>query len=347
VLFLLSHAVLANESTWPQLLDGDPKSGICGEALAVATSLYQSEHFYLYALADLQTANISSTFALRQAQLDVSSGDALVADQSIFQKIPRVKGEYSASRSIYWQIKPSHGRRFVMYEEGFGWRGDQYTLFSIDENISPSEFFEGSGRDIAKRMFQPVIDETWRPPLMMREMSDGEIWAIDVGPPYVVFSDWNIYSNGADGAKKRCTVRFRDRSELGSALLPKPVRRLAVLLDQSLDNKKNEGTLNYTARQRLYVRYLWTNIATRPQAFVKEDPDISRAKADTEFAKWSEGTSRFRKLRRQILAQFPQAQRTLANYYKASFRKGDQEANAMAQQALDIVFRTYFTGPAG
>jgi hypothetical protein len=347
MLLLLSHAVLAGEIAWPRLDEGDTRNGVCGEALALASSLYQSDNFYLYALPDLRSAVITSTFALRQGEKDTSGGDALVEDQSIFQKIPKPTRDRSSPRSVYWQIKPDQGLRYVMSEEAFGWRGDQYTLFAINENMTPSQFFEEYSSEISKRAFLPVIDETWRPPLMMREIRNSEVWAIDVGQPYVALSDWKVYSIGADGAKNRCTVRFHGQNELGPALLPKSVQRLAEFLDRSLDNKDDDGTLHFITGLRQYIRYLWTNIALRPQAFVKEEPDVSRAKADTEIGKWAAGTSRFRKLRTEIVAQFPGAQKSLADYYKDRFKKADEKADAMAQQALDIVFRSYFTRPSG
>lgn len=344
---LLPNAAPAGESAWPQLTRGDTGNDVCSQALALATSLYQSDNFYLYALPDLRSANISSTVALRQAELATSGGDALVADQSVFTKIPKSTGEPSAPRSIYWQVKPGHGLRYVMSEEAFGWRGDQYTLFAIGEDITPAQFLEGYGSGLTGRDFQPVIEQTWRPPLVMRENSNGELWAIDVGPPYVTFSDWNAFSVGEDGARKRCIVRFHGQGELGPALLPKSVRRLAALLDQSLGEDENDGTLHFIAGLKQYARYLWTNIALRPQAVVKENPHTSRAEADTEIGKWSDGTPRFRKLRMEIVAQLPKAKKALAGYYKDHFGKTDEEANAAAQQALDIAFRSYFMSPAG
>jgi hypothetical protein len=185
MLLLLSRAVAADEMAWPRLDEGDTSNGVCGEALALARSLYQSDNFYLYALPDLRFASITSTFALRQGEQDISGGDALVENQSVFQKIPRSTGDQPSPRSIYWQIKPDHGLRYVMSEEAFGWRGDQYTLFAINENMTPSQFFEAYRSDISKTALLPVIGETWRPPLMMREIGNGEVWAIDVRPPYV------------------------------------------------------------------------------------------------------------------------------------------------------------------
>jgi hypothetical protein len=348
LLLLLSHAAVAGEMAWPRLDEGDTRNGVCGEALALASSLYQSDNFYLYALPELRFANVTSTFALRQGEQDISGGDALVEDQSVFQKIPKPPGDQPSPRSVYWQIKPDRGLRYVMSEEAFGWRGDQYTLFAINENMTPSQFFEAYNSDISKRTLLPIIDRTWRPPLMMREIGNGELWAIDVGPPAAVaFGDWKVYSIGADGAKQRCTLRFHGENGLGPALLPKPVQRLAELLARSLDDKDDVGTMHFVTSLRQYVRYLWTNIALRPQAFVKEEPYVSRATADTEIGKWAEGTSRFRKLRKEIIAQFPGAQKSLAVYYKDRFKKTDEKADEMAQQALDIVFRSYFNRPSG
>jgi hypothetical protein len=168
-----------------------------------------------------------------------------------------------------------------------------------------------------------------------------------VGPPYVAFADWKVYAIAADGSNQRCTVRFQDSNELGPASLPEPVQRLAGLLAQSLDDKDDGGTMHFVTALKQYIRYLWTNIAVRPQAFVKEDPDVSRAEAEAEIAKWGEATPRLRTLRTEIVEQFPRAQKSLADHYKDRFNKADRDAEAIAQQALDIVLRSYFTRASG
>src|SRR4051794_22163567 len=254
ILLLLSHGVRAGETAWPRLGEGEPGNGVCGEALALARSSYRSENFYLYALPDLRSANITSTFALRQGEPGTPSEDTLVEDPSVFQKISKPSPDQSAPRSIYWQIKPERGLRYVMSEEAFGWRGDQYTLFAIKENMTPSQFFEVDGSDASKTAPPPVIDQTRRPPLMMREIATAQLWAIDVGPPYVAFADWKVYAIAADGLKQRCTVRFGDPNELGPALLPEPVQRLAGLLAQSLDDKDDGGTMHFVTGLKQYIR---------------------------------------------------------------------------------------------
>jgi hypothetical protein len=341
VLLLLSRAAYADERTWPQLDDGDTKNGVCNTALAIAVSMYRSDNFFLYAPPDLRSPDFVSNFALRPEGTDVSAGDALVADWSIFQKIPKPPDGMPSPRSVYWQIGSRLGLRYVLVEDAFGWRGDQYTLFAINDDMTASQFFERSD----SRSIAPLIEQTWRPPLMLREPS-GEVWAIDVGPPYVTFSDWRVYSVGGDGAKKRCTMRFHGQAELGPALLPKAVQRLAQSLDRSLDDKDDGGTLHYVTGLRQYVAYLWTNIALRPQAIVKEDLDVSRTMAETEFGKWAEGTPHFRKLRIEIFNEFPEAQEALAGYYKDHLGMTNARANGAAEQALDIAFRSYFMTPA-
>jgi hypothetical protein len=333
---LLLNAVHAAEGTWPQLDGSDTNTRICNAALAIADSMYRSDNFYLYALPDLRSA-VFTRFALRPEKTDVSGGDALVAAQSVFQKIPKPPDGMPSPRSIYWQVKSQLGLRYVMVEDAFGWRGDQYTLFAINEGTTTSQFFES----YTSSSVPPLVEQTWRPPLMLQEPSN-EVWALDVGPPDVIFSDWKVYSVGTDGAKKRCTVRFHGQNELGPAALPVRAQRFAQLLDQSLDDKDDEGTLHFVTGLRQYITYLWSNIALRPQAIVKEDPDVSRAMADTEFGKWAKGTRRLRTLRTEIFDEFPGVQTALAGYYKDQMGMADEPASAAAERALDIVFRSYF-----
>ena len=121
VLLLLSHGAYADERTWPQLDDGDTKNGVCNTALAIAVSMYRSDNFFLYAPPDLRSPDFVSNFALRPEGTDVSAGDALVADWSIFQKIPKPPDGMPSPRSVYWQIGSRLGLRYVLVEDAFGW----------------------------------------------------------------------------------------------------------------------------------------------------------------------------------------------------------------------------------
>lgn len=342
-LIALSHPAWADTSNWPQLDNGSDTS-MCSDALSIADATYHSENFYLYQLPTIPL-DVRSTLVLQPAMqhgADISGGDALTAEQTAFQKIPKHHHDGNDPRSIYWQIKARHGERFVINESAFGWRGDQYTLFSIKDNVTQEKFLEGYNPETQTWAFTPLIAEGWRPPLMMQEKATRDIWAIDVGAPYIFLSDWNIYSIGSDGAKQRCTIRFRPAVETATSLLPLPVQKLAMLLDGTLGSGEDEGTLQPTAQVRIHVMHAWANVAQRPWAIVKATPYNSREKVDAELKNWAHNAKSFHQLYQDIAAQYPKAERALAHYYQTQFDKNADEANGMAKQALDIAFRTYF-----
>jgi hypothetical protein len=342
----LLQTAWAAEPVWPQIGEGSD-SGICSEAFKIADSAYRSDNFYLYELPTIPQ-HISSALVLKprtQYGADISGGDALIADHAIFQKIPKNNKYGNYPRSIYWQITAKNGERFVINERDFGWRGDQYSLFSVKDDVSQEKFLEGYNQETQRWTFTPLIDEVWRPPLMLQEKNTGDIWAIDVGAPYAFLSDWNIYSMGTDGAKRYCTIHFHPVAKTATALLPIAVRRLAILLDGTLGSGANEGTLHLTAGVRTEVMHTWANVAMRPWAALKAQPYNNRERVDTELKKWSHKAKTFHKLYQDISTQYPKAERALADYYKTQFNKNADEANAMAKEALDITFRRYSVFP--
>ncbi len=141
--------------------------------------------------------DIGSALVLYPSELNISGGDALVADASVFKKIPKDNQDIYA-RSIYWQMNANHGLRYVMNEDIFGSYGDQYTLFAVKEDITSEQFIKNYSRNPQETAFTPLVEEGWRPPLMLQEKNNGNVWAIDVGAPYVFLGDWNIYSIGED-----------------------------------------------------------------------------------------------------------------------------------------------------
>lgn len=341
LLFLaLTQNTWAKESNWPHL-DKMSDSAICTEALKIAKSAYRSDNFYLYELTVLPN-DINSSYVLQPSGFDISGGDALIEDASIFKKIPKNNNDGNDPRSIYWQIKANHGLRYVINEDAFGWRGDQYTLFAIKEDITPEQFITGYNRNTQEAAFSPIIGEGWRPPLMMQERKAGNIWAIDVGAPYIFLSEWNIYSMDSDGAKQRCTIHFHPKIKTDTSLLPSPVRKLATLLDGTLGNGQNEGTLQPTAHIRIEVMHMWANVAMRPWAALKAKPYNSSEQVNAELKIWSKKAKSFRTVYQNILTQYPKAEKALARYYKTKFAKTNTEAKLMAKQAVDLAFRTYF-----
>ena len=176
--------------------------------------------------------------ALQPSAVDISGGDALIADQAVFQKIVEQRG----ARNIYWQTKAQYGLRYVMNEEPLGWQGDRYTLYALKDDVTQDRFIEGVHMDAAEQAFDPLIAEGWRPPLLLQDQRTGDVWAIDVGAPYVFLSDWSIYSIGPDGAKLRCIIHFHPQVKIATALLPRSVQILAHDLDATLGSGADEGT---------------------------------------------------------------------------------------------------------
>lgn len=335
------HFLRADEAAWPKL-DGGSKDRICTDALAIARATYDSDNAYLYAPPTIPK-DIGSMLVLQPKATDISEGDALIADPGAFRKNPQTDTDGDASPSLYWQVKPDHGMRFVIYEEPFGWRGEQYALFALTSDVAADKFLAGYKREPKTDVFKPLAGEGWRPPLVLQEKATGDLWSIDVGAPYIFLSDWNIYSIGSDGAARRCSIHFHPQAKSELDLLPSPVRKLATLLDGTLGKGENEGTLAPTAGLRIDVMHIWGNVAMRPWAAVKSEPHNSRQEVDAGLKAWSHQAKSFGKLYREIMAQYPRAEHALAKFYRVEYRKSAGEADAMARQALDMAFRTYFT----
>lgn len=342
----LSQTAWADEATWPQL-DKASDSSICSEAFKIANSAYRSDNSYLYAPPAIPQ-DIGITLVLQPSAHDTSVRDTLVTDPSVFQKIPKNNQDGNYPTNIYWQIKAKNGLRYVMNEDAFGWRGDQYTLFTLKEDITPDKFIECYTRNPQEAAFTPLIGEGWILPLMLQEKNTENVWAIDVGAPYTFLSNWVVYSIGTDGAKQRCMINFHPAAKTATALLPMPVRKLAALLDGTLGSGENEGTYQATARLKTEVMHRWANVAMRPWAASKAQPyDRGELEAsplqcvDTDLKERSRLAEIF-KLYPDISTQYPKAERALADYYKSQFNKNIADADAMAKQTLYIAFCTYF-----
>ena len=337
---LLPQTALASEQAWPRLDDGYPRSGICVAALEIANSAYRSDSFYLYAPPTVAKES-GVVLALQPSAVDISGGDALIADQAVFQKIVKQQG----ARNIYWQTKAQYGLRYVMNEEPLGWQGDRYTLYALKDDVTPDQFIEGIHIDAVEQAFDPLIAEGWRPPLLLQDQRTGDVWAIDVGAPYVFLSDWGIYSVGQDGAKLRCVIHFHPKAKTATALLPRSVQVLARDLDATLGSGADEGTLHPTARIQVEASHMWANVALRPWAALMGKPYNSREQVDAELRAYRGKGASFRKLYSDINAAYPRAALALTRYYQVKLGKDIGEARALAKHVLGIAFRIYFVFP--
>ena len=84
------------------------------------------------------------------------------------------------------------------------------------------------------------------------------------------------------------------------------------------------------------------NVALRPWALVDDDAYNSRSEVDTGLEDWAKVNSSRRRLYREILQEYPTAERSLATYYVNTYGLQPQKAREAAAWVLDLVFRSFF-----
>lgn len=315
---------------WPKL---DARaSPQCDEALQVAKAIYESDSFYLFAPPELP-ANFQSTLAIWPSALDISGGHALKVDDAVFDEISETGG------TLYWEKVPSSAYRVVVQDTVFNWQGDTFSLYVIDKASSPNDFIADISQNDTTRKLTSIAGD-WRPPLVFHEKTSGTIWFIDVGEPYQVLADWNVFVAEPAGSVRRCSVQFRPSGGKAIALLPKPVQRYAGLLDQTVGSGDDEGTLHPTARIRLEVEHTWANTALRP--WVTASHYNSREEVEAGLKGWSLQGASYRKIYQEIQRQYPVAEQSLAAYYRRRFNLSTPKAKALAAYMLDMALRSHY-----
>lgn len=330
-----SSSIDALAASWPKL--NNRATVQCTEALQIAKVTFDSDTFYLFAPPAIP-ANLPSVLVLKPQALDISGGDALEADETVFDKLPL--GEEGMPGSIYWQKTAPYGHRLAVLETPFGWRGDMYSLFAVGDKTRSDEFLSEIGSNRTTKKFASIISDSWRPPLIFREIGAERYWFIDVGQPYQFLADWQVYVVEQSGIKPLCTVQFRPNVKRAINLLPRPVRKLARLLDQTMGQGVNEGTLQPTARLRLDVEYTWANAALRP--WVSGTPYNNREEVDAGLKDWSQTGTTYRKVYQAIQRQYPIAEKSLANYYQRHFGQSPSNAKKLSKYILDITLRSHY-----
>lgn len=343
------HVLTSTGHPWPRVLyQGNKLSFACAQALPLAQSQFDSDHFYLYGPPPVPPGS-ASALVLGPKPGDISGGDGIAYDRKVFRKMngPVRSGP---NRIAFWQKQASSGRRLVVTDEYFNWQGDQYALLSISPDITPARFwaeFPGYNRVAGPPVpgMTTIVPYTWRPPLVLSDKTNGRLWAVDVGGPYIFLRRWKIHPLDTSAVLSPCIVRFHPRVTNAALLLPAPVRALAGLLDRALGPGENEGTLHPTAALRNAAQATWANVAMRPWALTREPYD-TRAQVDANLRLWAKDAPLFQAIYDDIQRQYPLAKRALARYYRVRFRKSAKEANALAARALDIAFRSYFDFPS-
>jgi len=342
IIFLLVLSVWAGlpknifADSWPKV-NKAKKRDQCKQALMIAKAMFQSDANVLYAPPVIPTKS-TAALVLGPSALDISGGDALKADKAAFTKLP-IPGP-GAPRSIYWQRAAKYGYRLVVWETLRGWRGDTYSLYAVGEKYKPEEFLAATSENQSSSKFTPILSDVWRPPLIFRKKESGDFWFIDVGETYQFLADWQVYECGPAGAKPVCSIQFRPAANNATDLLPPPVRKLEVLLDKTMGEGKNEGTLQQTAHLRIDVETTWANIMLRPWAL--NEPYNTRKEVDDGLKDWSHNGPSEQKLYRRIQQQYPKAARSLAEYYQKNFGLSPRKAKIQSSYALDIALRSHY-----
>lgn len=330
------NTACAGIDEWPKLL-GERSYSECKAAYELAQTVHKSQVFNVWNIQILPK-KLEETLVLGPLGFDLSGGNALRVDLNVFTKIPLPQNQ---SRSIYWQTKTDARGRVVIEEIPHGWRGDAYAVRLIPIKISPADYFSNvAPQRTSASHLTTLINEGWRAPLFFQEKSTNHLWFIYLGEPYNFSPSWIIYLLKNDQEQKTCEVRFRPDVPNAALLLPKPVQRLATLLDRSIGSGEGEGTLQPTARIRIDVQQAWSNAALRPWAM--GTPYNSHEEVDIGLSEWAEINTANKVIHMKIQAQYKIAQRALETYYGSYFKMSTIDSRTMAKTTLDITYRTHY-----
>jgi hypothetical protein len=111
--------------------------------------------------------------------LDISGANALISTDD-FEKLP------NDNRGIYWSKETNGALRIAVRETPFGWRGDMYSLYLLDDAVSKNDFLSNMDSAPSSSPFQLVISDSWRPPLVFQHNESKTKWFIDVGQPFEI-----------------------------------------------------------------------------------------------------------------------------------------------------------------
>lgn len=310
---------------------GESSSAECIDAMKLAKAMYQSPAQRLYAPLAIPQ-DMGSTLVLGTAEPDISGGNALTSTDD-FDRLPQ-------DSRIYWAKETNGALRVVVREIPVGWCGDMYSLYLLDDTVTQEDFLKSVDSASGNSLFQPIVSQTWRPPLVFLRNEGKSTWFIDVGQPFQILSDWRVYTS-----KKRdalCTIVFNEKGEEPAKLLPHPLRRLVGSLDEALGPGNDEGTLQPTARARLDTNHILANAALRPWALVGSEAYNSRSEVDAGLEDWAKVNHSRRDLYSAIQKEYPLAERSLATYYANVYGLQPQKAREAAVWVVDLIFRSFF-----
>lgn len=334
LLTFASNAALARPS-----IVGSSADIQCRVALQMAKAAFDGRSFSLH--WPIPTPTPPARIILRQREADISGGNGIEADSSEFLTLHQPEGK-DYTPTVFWSRQAFAGKRLVIVDEPFNWRGDRYTTYLVGSNETPELLTRELAASEANRptALKPLLgDNRWNPPTVLTSGTGSPYWIIDRGEPYEVMPDWRVFVPTARAAHSPCEISFGMNGKSGLAHMPAAVRKLAAELDQALGPGTGEGTLQQTAAIRVTVAQAWANAAIRPWALTAE-PYNSRAEVERGLADWAKSSRSRARLLGRIKHDYPVAQRALATYYAT--HSSQRPAHTTAARVLDYMFRTYF-----
>lgn len=317
-------------------LYGDIRAAECLDAFHLANWAFNSRASQLYATERIPT-DMGSEMVLGALYGDISGGGALEGNEDVFEKLPH------QMRNLYWEKAADRAHRIVVQEDAMGWRGDRYSLYVLPSSAEKSDFSSEDGKDYQMKGIPALLEESWRPPLVLRRNGTNKLWFISMGEPYQILADWGVYLHTPDGYRQECKVVFRNTGEGEITALPNSVQRLVGLLGETLGPGQGEGTLQPTARIRLDVQRVWTNAAIRPWALTDRDRYNSKDEVDAGLEAWSQHGRSYKEVYRKIRSIYPVAEKDLADYYQRTFKLSRRGSAALAKWALEIGYCAHYS----
>jgi len=120
-----------------------------------------------------------------------------------------------------------------------------------------------------------------------------------------------------------------------------PLRELAKLLDKIIGiPKEDEGTFRATPRLRGEAAIAWANLALRPWALA--EPANTKVEVEAGLKTWAKGSPIYKQQYAQLKSLYPQAEKSLANYYQTNGRMAPAAAARLAKSSLETAYRSNF-----
>ena len=342
---LASWGALSRQAA-PQM-SGMVSASECVDAMAIAKHMYASTSAYVYAPLQLPD-HLASTMILGAKDVDISGGDALADDTDHFES-PLGDQNTPSNPKIHWGKDATPAGRIVLTSESAGWRGDMYSLYVLNYDVTPEQFRADVDESNPQHQFTPLVDRSWRTPLVFWSKITRKPWVIVVDEPYEQLGQWKVILADNNSYQSACLIKFWPFQGQTRAprVLPKVVREFASLLDQAIGYSPEQGTLQPTARLRTDSQHIWRNVAYRPWALSDRDAYNSKQQVDDGLLQWSHTGPSYARMYALIQRIHPLAEAALSTYYETEFKVPHNHAKQDAHWVIDLAYRSNFVFSGG